>query len=115
MNKKMRSIFGFLLLFSVFFLTACSGDEKTAPANSDDVKTAGADIKDATELTFWTFAGTHATFYANAADRWNEANPDKAIKLTVENYPFDQMHNNLLMALQSGFRQRYPACKAHIR
>ena len=103
MNKKMLSLISALLLFSVFFLAACSGgSEDSAPANADDVKTAGEDIEDATELSFWTFAGTHATFYANAADRWNKENPDKAIKLTVENYPFDQMHNNLLMALQSG-------------
>lgn len=92
-----------LLLFSVFFLAACSGgSDNSSPTNADDVKTAGEDIEGATELSFWTFAGTHADFYANAADRWNKENPDKAIKLTVENYPFDQMHNNLLMALQSG-------------
>ncbi|MRX71530.1 extracellular solute-binding protein [Bacillus lacus] len=103
MNKKLFSNAGILMLCLVFFLAACSGGGGgTQPANSDDVKTAGEDIENATELSFWTFAGTHADFYANAADRWNDQNPDKPIKLTVENYPFDQMHNNLLMALQSG-------------
>ncbi|THE12500.1 sugar ABC transporter substrate-binding protein [Bacillus timonensis] len=102
MKKKFLSFFSVLLLSFVFLLTACSGENEAKPANSDDIKTAGSDIEDATELSFWTFAGTHADFYANAAERWNEQNPDKPIKLTVENYPFDQMHNNLLMALQSG-------------
>src|SRR5690606_39845857 len=103
MKKKSLSFFSVLLLSFVLLLAACSGGGSEAkPTNADDVKTAGSDIEDATELSFWTFAGTHADFYANAAERWNEQNPDKPIKLTVENYPFDQMHNNLLMALQSG-------------
>ncbi|WP_053360861.1 extracellular solute-binding protein [Bacillus sp. FJAT-27251] len=102
MNKRTFSVYSALLLSLILLLAACSGGDKTAPANSEDVKTAGDDIENATELTFWTFAGTHATFYANAAERWNEQNPDKPIKLTAETYPFDQMHNNLLMALQSG-------------
>ncbi len=102
MRKGKFSGLSSLLLSLVFILAACSGGDSTEPASSDNVKTAGSDIENATDLTFWTFAGTHADFYANAADRWNEQNPEKPIKLTVENYPFDQMHNNLLMALQSG-------------
>ncbi|MDG5473679.1 extracellular solute-binding protein [Jeotgalibacillus sp. ET6] len=101
MNKKSFKAFSPLLLSSILVLSACGGDDSSS-TNSDDVQTAGSDIEDATELSFWTFAGTHATFYANAAERWNEENPDNPIQLTVENYPFDQMHNNLLMALQSG-------------
>lgn len=104
MNRKGLSIFSALLLSLVLVLSACSGGgDNSAPATtSDDTKTAGEDIENATELSFWTFAGTHADFYVNAAERWNEQHKDKPIKLKVENYPFDQMHNNLLMALQSG-------------
>lgn len=101
---KRLTLFSVLVLMMIF-LGACSGNsdsESTNASNAEDSKVAGEDLEDATELSFWTFAGTHADFYANAAERWNEENPDKAIKLSVETYPFDQMHNNLLLALQSG-------------
>lgn len=102
MSRKVRALFSALLVSMVLVMTACSGGDNSAPATSEDTKTAGEDIENATELSFWTFAGTHADFYVNAAERWNEQHKDKPIKLKVENYPFDQMHNNLLMALQSG-------------
>ncbi|PPA69905.1 ABC transporter substrate-binding protein [Jeotgalibacillus proteolyticus] len=103
MKKKTLSALSPLSLSLVLVLAACSGGEDAAESSeADEVEVAGSDIEDATELTFWTFAGTHATFFANAADRWNEENPDNPIQLTAETYPFDQMHNNLLMALQSG-------------
>ncbi|WP_368996973.1 ABC transporter substrate-binding protein [Caldifermentibacillus hisashii] len=101
MKKRVFPIFSILVALT-FLLVACGGGNKSVPTKSEDVKTAGSDIENATEITFWTFAGTHADFYTNAAERWNKENPNKPIKLTVENYPFDQMHNNLLMALQSG-------------
>ena len=50
----------------------------------------------------WTFAEQHMEFFLDAADRWNEQNPDKPIKLVAETYPFDQMHNNLSLSLTSG-------------
>ncbi|TGG93482.1 carbohydrate ABC transporter substrate-binding protein [Natronospirillum operosum] len=56
----------------------------------------------ATELTFWTFQQAHATFFEDAEAQWNEANPDRPIDLNAEVYPYDQVHSNLLLALQSG-------------
>ncbi|MCM3740000.1 extracellular solute-binding protein [Oceanobacillus luteolus] len=100
----MRKFFLVLLVFMLFILGACSDGESETSTSSDADETvvAGEDIEDATELSFWTFAGTHADYFANAAERWNEDNPDRPIKLSAETYPFDQMHNNLLLALQSG-------------
>ncbi|RDW20637.1 ABC transporter substrate-binding protein [Oceanobacillus chungangensis] len=101
---KRLTLFG-TLVFMLLILGACSGDADSESTNSGDggeSTIAGEDLEDATELSFWTFAGTHADFYASAAERWNTENPDKAIKLSIETYPFDQMHNNLLLALQSG-------------
>lgn len=68
----------------------------------DDRAIIGAQNENATELTFWTFNGLHVTFFEDAVDRWNEENPDRPIKLVAETYPYDQMHNNLLMSFQSG-------------
>ncbi|PRO67259.1 ABC transporter substrate-binding protein [Alkalicoccus urumqiensis] len=78
-----------------------SGGEAGGEGATESV-VVGDDIEGATELDFWTFAETHAEFFEDAAERWNEENPDDPIQLTAEVYPFDQMHNNVLLALQSG-------------
>ena len=33
---------------------------------------------------------------------WNEANPERQIKLNVTVMPYDDMHNKLLLAVQTG-------------
>lgn len=103
--KKIFRTLGLSLLLILF--TACGNDAATNDAAINDAdleeeKTAGADIGDATELDFWTFAGTHADFFVAAAERWNDEFPDRAIKLNAQTYPFAQMHDNLLLAIQSG-------------
>ena len=70
----------------------CSGDK----TSSDSV------TGEATELTYWTFQGTHIQFFDHAAENWNKENPDKQIKLKTESSPFNEMHNNLLISLQTG-------------
>src|SRR5215510_4919554 len=57
---------------------------------------------DATEITFWTFVQAHADYWSKSADLWNTANPDRPIKLTPTVYPWADMHDKLLLALQSG-------------
>lgn len=100
---------GVISLLSLTLLAACSnggdvenGIEEEATDASVEETVVGEDIEGATELEFWTFAGTHADFFSNAAERWNEENPDRPIQLNAQTYPFDQMHNNLLLAIQSG-------------
>src|SRR5699024_8966955 len=81
-------------------LVACGGGgASTAAAEEPAVIGEGTD--DATALSLLTFVSPHVELYKCAAERWNEENPDEAIKLVAESYPFDQMHNNLLLALQS--------------
>ena len=55
-----------------------------------------------TTLTFWTFQESHNKFLQDAVTTWNAANPDKQIKLEGIVYPYEDMHNNLLISLQSG-------------
>ncbi|WP_226037731.1 ABC transporter substrate-binding protein [Aquibacillus saliphilus] len=107
MNKKwlIAVVFGFMALV----LIACAGsdDSETSSEGGDDTgadasSVVGDDIEGATELSYWTFVELHMEFVEEAAVRWNEEFPDKAIKLVAETYPYDQMHNNLLLALQSG-------------
>jgi len=55
-----------------------------------------------TTLTFWTFQELHKQFMDDAVSGWNKQNPNQQVKLETEVYPYDEMHNKLLISLQSG-------------
>ncbi len=57
---------------------------------------------EATPVTFWTFQASHQKFLENAAARWNEAYPEKPIDFKPETLGYDDLHNNLLISLQTG-------------
>jgi arabinosaccharide transport system substrate-binding protein len=57
---------------------------------------------EATPITFWTFQASHQKFLESAAERWNAANPDKPIEFKGETLGYDDLHNNLLISLQTG-------------
>ena len=97
---KSKSILVIFFVAIALMVVACSKGDSSGEA--EDVTTIGADIEGATELTLWVFAAQHVDFYKDASERWNEENSDNPIQLTVETYPYDQMHNNVLLALQSG-------------
>lgn len=96
---KKASLLTILVALVFAILTACSGESTAEPENSEVF---GSDAKDATTLKYWTFAGLHVDLFKDAAERWNKTHPDRQIKLIAETFPYDQMHNNLLLALQSG-------------
>jgi ABC-type sugar transport system, periplasmic component len=86
----------FLLIALIFALSlalaACSGGGGKSGGSSGG----------GTTLEFWTFNELHDKFYQYMAERWNEANPDRKITLKGIVYPYDDMHNKLLVALQTG-------------
>lgn len=55
-----------------------------------------------TDLVLWTFNELHVHFYNSMVQKWNAANPKQQINLKGEVLPYDDMHNKLLIALQSG-------------
>ena len=55
-----------------------------------------------TKLTFWTFIPQHARFFDVMAEKWNELHPDRPVELESSVMPYDDMHNKLQIALQSG-------------
>lgn len=61
-----------------------------------------ASAADPTEFTFWTFVQFHANLIEEGAKTWNDLHPDQPIVIKSEVYPYDEMHNKLLIALQSG-------------
>lgn len=77
-----------------------SGDSESGDsAGSRDMGVEGEDV---TELTVWTFVENHQDFYTEMAEKWNEENPDKQVNLVLSNMAFDDMHNKLSLALESG-------------
>ena len=57
---------------------------------------------DVTTFEFWTFNALHVEFYQKMAEIWNEKNPDRPIAINPTALGYDDMHNKLLIALQSG-------------
>ena len=101
-----------LLLVCVFMasivLAGCGAKEQAAPAAKEEPKKEEAKKEEPkkeakpTNLTFWTFQELHKGFLDDAVESWNKANPDKQITLKTDVYPYDENHNKLLIALQSG-------------
>jgi arabinosaccharide transport system substrate-binding protein len=99
MKKVLKTL---VIGLMIVVLVACSKGSGGGGSEADETAVVGADLENATELTYWTFVGQHMDLFKDAAERWNEEFPDRPIKLTAETYPYDQMHNNLLLSLQSG-------------
>ncbi len=54
-----------------------------------------------THMELWTFVPDHAKFYGKMVEQWNKKYPDKPIELAAIAYPFSDMHNKVLMALNA--------------
>jgi arabinosaccharide transport system substrate-binding protein len=55
-----------------------------------------------TTFTYWTFQELHKSFWDDATATWNKAHPNNQIILKTDVLSYDEMHNKLLIALQSG-------------
>lgn len=84
MKRFFLFVMTFILVFVITSASVFSQGEKT------------------TTLTFWTFQESHKRFLEDAVKTWNKDNPDRQIKLEGTVYPYEDMHNNLLISLQSG-------------
>ncbi|GAA0137845.1 ABC transporter substrate-binding protein [Paenibacillus sp. YSY-4.3] len=62
----------------------------------------GGASEGATELSYWTFVELHGQHFEKMLGKWNEANQDRQIKLNVTVMPYDDMHNKLSIAVQTG-------------
>lgn len=67
----------------------------TSGGQSDD---GGEGADGATTLDMWVFAELHGQVYEEMAEKWNEENPDKAVDLNLTVYPYQDMHDKLLLA-----------------
>lgn len=69
-------------------------------AEADAVTTVGD--PNGTHMEMWSFVELHNTFYGKMVEKWNEEHPDRTIEITFTTYPYSDMHNKLIMSLQTG-------------
>ncbi|MCD8333924.1 MAG: extracellular solute-binding protein [Clostridiales bacterium] len=116
MKKILALILSMAMVLSL--LTACgsSSSSSTSDSSTTTDSSAASDSDDDsgdsfvmdepegeyTDLTVWTFNELHQEFYIDMAEKWNEENPDKQVRLTLMNMDYDAMHNKLSIALESG-------------
>ena len=112
MKKRVLAV----LLTAAMAVSALAGcGSKSADTKTDDTKAAetttaasagknemAVEGDDVTTLNVWTFIELHQQFYVDMAEKWNAENPDKKVKLVLSNMAYDDMHNKLSLALESG-------------
>ncbi len=103
MKKKLLSLL-MVGTMAAGLLAGCGSSESTdAGAGEAGGKTEmEVEGDDVTTLNVWTFIELHQQFYTDMAEKWNEQNPDKKVKLVLSNMQYDDMHNKLSLALESG-------------
>ena len=106
MKKKLVAALLCVAMTASMLLGCSAGSEG---GGSDDSKGSGSAGKnemevegEATEIEVWTFIELHQQFYTDMAEKWNEEHPDKKVKLVLSNMQYDDMHNKLSLALESG-------------
>jgi arabinosaccharide transport system substrate-binding protein len=98
MRKKWLLVMTLILVFTTVMM-GCSGNNESGNKSGNDGK---ANSGKTTTLTLWTFNELHQKFYESMADIWNNTHPESPIKLEATTFPYDDMHNKLLVALQTG-------------
>ncbi|MBB3113895.1 arabinosaccharide transport system substrate-binding protein [Paenibacillus phyllosphaerae] len=93
-------LMGLTMISMAAGLFGCSNDNSSTGATTS-VMDDGAG-EQATSLKYWTFVELHGQHFQSMLKKWNEANPDRQIKLEVSVMPYDDMHNKLSIALQTG-------------
>jgi arabinosaccharide transport system substrate-binding protein len=89
----------FMVLCMTLFLWGCG---KSNNAGGETSVLDGGAGESATELSYWTFVELHGQHFEKMLGKWNAENPERQIKLNVTVMPYDDMHNKLSIAVQSG-------------
>ncbi|KQX56790.1 ABC transporter substrate-binding protein [Paenibacillus sp. Root444D2] len=107
--KRKLQVTSAAVLASMLLLSACTSNSGTnnggsataSPATatkSDSATKSGTPVK----LSFWTFNELHQKFFESMAESWNKTHPEQPIQVEATTFPYDDNHNKLLVALQSG-------------
>ena len=74
--------------------------QEEAPAEQA-AEASAAEAQEVT-LTFWTFVDAHTDFLQKQVERFNAEHPEVKLKLEPTTIAYQEMHDKLLIALQSG-------------
>lgn len=103
-----RSWLGSLIILGLV-AAGCAGDggNSVADLEGEDTEGEAMDVNpehegEEIELEFWTFVDAHTDFMMARAEEFNEQNSDYNIVLNASTAEFEEMHDRLLIALQSG-------------
>ncbi|MDO5292391.1 MAG: ABC transporter substrate-binding protein [bacterium] len=103
MRRKFLAAFLSVAMVATMMTGCGKSSKESSNSNSNtskqEMKVEGDSV---TTLNVWTFIEMHQDFYVNMAEKWNEKNPDKKVKLVLSNMQYDDMHNKLSLALESG-------------
>ena len=91
-----------LLLVGAMLSTAMIPGYGMTALAAEDESVIGSEDPNATVLEHWTFTELFTAFYKDMVEQWNEENPDEQIRINVHVLPYDDMHNKLQIALNSG-------------
>ena len=91
-----------LLLVGAMLSTAMVPGYGMTALAAEDESVIGSEDPNATVLEHWTFTELFTAFYKDMVEQWNEENPDEQIRINVHVLPYDDMHNKLQIALNSG-------------
>lgn len=100
--KRRTVLSGSALAATMISLSACGSGSSGGGAEGGTKVSAAPAPEGATKLTFWVFAEMHANVYQEMMKQWNEKNSDKPISLDLIVYPYQDMHDKLLLAANSG-------------
>ncbi|WP_110931995.1 ABC transporter substrate-binding protein [Paenibacillus bouchesdurhonensis] len=97
---KQRWFIVLVVMSMTLMLFGCGQSSKSAGGETTVLD--GGAGEGATELSYWTFVELHGQHFEKMLGKWNEANQDRQIKLNVTVMPYDDMHNKLSIAVQTG-------------
>lgn len=76
--------------------TGAAENSVTAPGESV------AGDPDGTPLELWTYDESHVSFYKKLLQIWNDQDPDYTLLITFKTMPYEELHSNLIGALEAG-------------
>jgi len=104
---KKALVFLLIMAISVFMIFGCSSKTSTPNENKSDQNTSAGTNNTASsksepvKLNYWTSNELHQAIYEFGAEAYNKKYPDQPVELIGDVYPNAEMHNKLLIALQS--------------
>ncbi len=96
-----------VLTLALVSTAACGGGGEEALTGDTDednqvMESDPSDEGEDIELEFWTFVDAHTDFMVSRAEEFNAENDEYNIILNASTADFEEMHDRLLVALQSG-------------